>query len=286
MIDPKQQIYFQKPNFRQLRAEGYTCIDIHSHSNYSDGINKVSTILKKVRKLGIGLALTDHNEIKGSIAAYLSRNDTPIIPGIEVTTKESIDLLLYFYSLSGLIEFYEKYIKNYKHINPCAKTKQSITTILEASEKYNCLCIAAHPCVRVLKNLQKNLAKHHLSPLLNNIEGIEVINSTMKRVVNRRAILLAKNLDAIFTGGSDAHSLGEFGKTVTCVRGNSIEEILNSIKKKQNIVIGKEVKLPFSLVRHTSIAAFHLRYTRPFLQEKWNMAKNKLIKRPADPLHP
>ncbi len=67
-------------------------IDLHIHSNYSDGTDDISDILKKAEKFGLKyISITDHNNCK----AYDELNNSSIrnifsgkiIKGIEMNTK-------------------------------------------------------------------------------------------------------------------------------------------------------------------------------------------------------
>ena len=102
------RVLFLKPRIGQLKSYGFNCVDMHMHSNVSDGINKVETIFKKAKKKGFGVSITDHNEIKGSIKACRQKS-VMIIPGIEVNTMEGPDDLFYFYNVDELKEFYNKH---------------------------------------------------------------------------------------------------------------------------------------------------------------------------------
>ena len=67
--------------------------DLHIHSCYSDGRDGVYNILKFATKRGLdGIAITDHNTLKGSIAAQRLIHDRKLeiilIRGAEITTSE------------------------------------------------------------------------------------------------------------------------------------------------------------------------------------------------------
>ena len=83
MID-HHRIQFERPDLAQLK-EKHTVVDLHFYSHYSDGHNSIEAIAQKARELGIGIAVTDHNEIRGAveIAQY---HDILSIPGIEITS--------------------------------------------------------------------------------------------------------------------------------------------------------------------------------------------------------
>lgn len=60
-------------------------INLHIHSNYSDGFHSVKRILKEADKLGFEyIAITDHNEIKGSLKAIekTKTHRVKVIPGL------------------------------------------------------------------------------------------------------------------------------------------------------------------------------------------------------------
>ena len=72
-------------------------VDTHTHTHYSDGIASVARIERFCNRQGIGISVTDHNEIRGS-TSMSERERVPVIPGIEVGTEEGVDLLVYFAS--------------------------------------------------------------------------------------------------------------------------------------------------------------------------------------------
>ena len=79
------KILFERPNLDEL-TEQYAVFDLHFHSKYSDGKNPVSSIAKRARELGIGISLTDHNEIKGAVELD-KYGEILNIPGIEITSS-------------------------------------------------------------------------------------------------------------------------------------------------------------------------------------------------------
>jgi DNA polymerase III alpha subunit len=105
----RHKILFERPDLDEL-TKRYTVVDLHFHSHYSDGYNAVDTIAKRARELGIGIAITDHNEIKGAVE--LERYGGIFnIPGIEITSIEGTHLLVYFYDIKSLEEFYKKDVR-------------------------------------------------------------------------------------------------------------------------------------------------------------------------------
>jgi len=65
-------------------------IDLHIHSNYSDGEHSVEKLIKKIKckKLSV-FALTDHDRVDGWLEArqFASQRGLSFIPGIEITTE-------------------------------------------------------------------------------------------------------------------------------------------------------------------------------------------------------
>ena len=65
-------------------------LDLHIHSNHSDGDKSPQEILLQAQKLDLKmLALTDHDVISGTIAILKSNpTDIKIIPGVELESTE------------------------------------------------------------------------------------------------------------------------------------------------------------------------------------------------------
>lgn len=107
-------------------------IDLHIHTNYSDGTDNVIDILKKAEKIGLeAISITDHD----TIGAYseLNKINIPqyynglVIPGIEIKTtfnRITIDILGYDIDIERLkksscvnisrrIDIQNKYLKNF-----------------------------------------------------------------------------------------------------------------------------------------------------------------------------
>ncbi len=61
--------------------------------------------------------------------------------------------------------------------------------------------------------------------------------------MNTRATRWAERISKSMTGGSDGHCLAELGSAVTICKADSVEEFLNTIKKKKSIAVGYEENL-------------------------------------------
>lgn len=114
-------------------------IDLHVHSIYSDGSCSIEEILTLAKSLGITqIAITDHNNVEGSIIAHeLAENDPDIdtVIGTELTTgygEAEIHLLGYFPDGSDY--------KNVKFILKTNKVRKKLAT-METLENLNAMGI-------------------------------------------------------------------------------------------------------------------------------------------------
>lgn len=68
-------------------------IDLHAHSNHSDGIDSPSELVKNAKQVGVSvLAITDHDTVSGwdeAISAAQSEG-IGLVPGIEVSTRAEL----------------------------------------------------------------------------------------------------------------------------------------------------------------------------------------------------
>lgn len=276
----EHNIRFAKPNWKQLKQEGFTMVDMHFHTNYSDGISKVSNILKKAKKLGVNIAITDHNEIKGNILAQ-KQKDVMVIPGIEVSTKHHSHILFYFYDKSSLEEFYEKEIKNYKGTNQYLSTTKTAEELVDAAKKYNALICPAHPVVKPLIHcFEDKIRKKIVSKdILKDIHAIEVICGMNLRGMNKKAIAWNKEIKKGIIGGSDGHVLASLGCTVTYSEASDLEDFLDSIMKKENFVVGKEISMPWRLFPYTTLSTKHAKFIGPAVKTGYGNRKRAMAKR-------
>lgn len=237
-------VIFEHPRFRKLKKQGLTYIDMHYHTNYSmDTSTRVSFISKRAKMLGCGVAITDHNEIKGCLA-LMKKDKCTIIPSIEITTSELLDIIPYFYHVNDLKEFYHKYIKHFIRPNigfNFNRVTWKFEEILHKLRNYRCLINLPHPFAPYPQNTEQFLLKENKG-LLNYIDSIEVLNGTLHRDRNLKAIKINKKLKKAYVGGSDGHTLFQLGEVLTITENTNKEGFLDYIKKHQNIVIGEEMR--------------------------------------------
>ena len=226
------------------RKKGNTCVDMHFHSVYSDGAATISQILEKIRKLKIGVAITDHNEIKGAVEAFNNKRDRDfLIPGIEVKSKEMVDILFYFYTIDELMAFFDiDILPNKQKYFHTSRTLIPLSNLIALSSKYRCVTSVAHPFGYTLRTTTKFDFKEY-EPTLKQVDVFEAVNGGNTRKQNLDAINYIKKHKKAFTGGSDGHSIYSLGKILTCSKAKNITEFLDDIISRKNIVTGNETKL-------------------------------------------
>lgn len=79
----RARVKFEKVKKDYFLKNRYTAFDMHFHTAYSDGKVNIPQLVKKIERLNIGVAITDHNEIKGAIEISKYEN-IKSIPGIEM----------------------------------------------------------------------------------------------------------------------------------------------------------------------------------------------------------
>ncbi|MBD3259782.1 PHP domain-containing protein [Candidatus Woesearchaeota archaeon] len=256
-----KRVFFGRPKLNQLVDGGYHPVDMHFHTRYSDGINSVNGVLKKCRKKKIGVAITDHNEIKGSLQA-VKQKDVLVIPATELSVSEGFHVLFYFYDHNEMKEFHDKYVKNFKPKYPLGRLPVSLAKYMELANDYNCVYSIAHPSdrwflnfVRVLtnKDLFKRFGKYKL-------QAVEAISGQSGSWSNFQATMFAATLNTMITAGSDGHSITPLGKVVSCAYGDTVEEHLNAVRDKQNIAVGLPITLPKKIIANAAPFTMYTKY--------------------------
>ena len=244
-----ENIEFRRVRSQKIVEEGLLPVDMHLHTNYSDSKTKVENLIKKAKKKQLGVAITDHNEIKGSLQAIKS-GDIFTIPAIEINAQEGRDVLAYFYTADELKDFFKKHIERSRYKNQISRLKKDLATVLEKLEDYNCIVSAAHPFGHLWKNWPAFLKREGREDILKRVDAIEVMNGEHGRFKNLKAIEWCIELKKSYTAGSDGHALIQFGNVVTYAKANDVESFLNAVKKKKNFVQGVESKKLYCAFYH------------------------------------
>lgn len=233
----KQIAFFERPQPAVLSRVGWMGMDLHFHTEYSfDSIAGLDATLMLAKKLGIGLAMTDHNAVGGALKYFKNRHKVPVIPGIELTSKEGTHMLYYFESPQELERAWKKEIKPYLPNTYIPTTRPTIET-MEALSRYNCVISAPHPYspgivgIKKLTNSDRDLRKVHC---------VEVINGYNLHSLNIKAVKWQQRCEKGATGGTDGHMVEELGRVLTFCAADSVKGFLEELRKKKSVVIGEE----------------------------------------------
>ncbi len=260
------RVKFEIPDIDSLKQK-YMMVDMHFHSRYShDSNTKIEEIIKRAKKLGVTVALTDHNSISGVLAAEQIEKGV-VHPGIEVTTKEGKDVLLYFPTVKELEDFFNIHIKPYvkkKLSIRGGKTGVRIEHLLSAAAETRALVVIPHPFVVGAR--RSYLFFKRRIHLLDMVHGIEVANQALPHKANLLASGWALECSKSMISGSDGHILKMLGTAFTCAKVNSWEDFIDACKRDKTVVVGQKSKF-----HH------HIANLARILKEKGRVINNRKI---------
>jgi predicted metal-dependent phosphoesterase TrpH len=217
-------------------------LDLHVHSKYSeDGTGSPKDIIKSIKKKGLhGVAITDHNTIKGSIESLkLAQKNFIVIPGIEISTTDGHILAL-----------------NIKKKIPWKLTiEETVDRIIDEGG----LPIVPH----LIRNMS-GIKKTKLKILKEKIHSIEVFNSCSQPKTNLKIAKIAKEFNLGGTGGSDTHDpfYAGYGYTTIDTTDFSIDNILSEILKKKTW--GEGITIPLEYRRDRMLKSIKQFFQRGF----------------------
>jgi len=237
------RVLIEKPNLPEL-TNTHTVVDLHFHSHHSDGSNSVREIAKRAKQLGIGVAVTDHNAIRGAVELSRIRGVLSI-PGIEVTSREGAHVLIYFRTIKKLRQFYQKNVQPNMGSDVMSSISLDMKEIIRSAKALDAMTIFPHPFGAAYTGVcNSNFSPEQQQQLFNMIDGIEVFNASNLKKSNLRCTVLGFNLDKMIIGGSDGHTLRHMGKAVTYAEcRKNRESFFKAIRTRQNKVIGKEIAM-------------------------------------------
>jgi predicted metal-dependent phosphoesterase TrpH len=189
--------------------------DLHTHSYWSDGAQSPQTLVRRAAGRVDVLAITDHDEIRGALAARQYARARPEL-GVEVVVGEEISTRSGH--LLGL--FLEE------RVPPGLSALETI----ERVHAQGALAVVAHPCHPM--NVRERGARC-LTDLIGDLplDGIEAVNNAGFFSWLYDAIAALRNLEWALpvTGGSDAHDVWYLGSGVTRFDGRRPEDLRRAL---------------------------------------------------------
>lgn len=291
-FESAHRIIFERPQLEEL-TRAHAVVDMHFHSELSDGHASIEDIARRALELGIGIAVTDHNSIHGAVEIDRFKNVFSI-PGIELTSYEGTHLLVYFYDIKGLLRFYSRHVQPFIGAEIMSSLSLELEDIIQRARRFETVVIFPHPyCGSYTGIHNPYFQNERFERLLAMVDGVEVINSENLNKWNLRSALLGFNLNKGITGGSDGHRLVQMGRVVTLAEGAwRRRSFLDAVKRGRTRVIGKEidilrkmtsngVKLRSSLRHYPDLVEKNLRYlntTSRMLRENVRRNLNERIR--------
>lgn len=217
-------------------------LDLHIHSQYSeDATGSPKEIMKQVQKKDLqGMAITDHNSIKGSLEALKLRpKNFVIIPGLEISTNDGHLLAL------GIKE----------NINRGLSVEETVEKILDKG---------GIPIVPHLFRKMSGIKIKKLETIYQKIPAIEVFNSCSLPKSNIKTAKTARKFNLGGIGGSDAHDplYAGYGYTIIESTDMSIDSILTEINKKKTW--GEGTTIPLQVRRDRMLRSIKQYFQRGF----------------------
>jgi len=241
------KVLYGPPDLDELRKTHFV-VDTHFHTKYSHDCNTpVPDILDRAERLGIHVAITDHNKINGVLEAYsLEKGQRLVIPGIEITTKEGKDVIALFYDVHDLVRFYESkvaiHIKK-KNSLRSDTTKYSIHQLLPDLQAERCVVMLPHPVGSKNRACFHYFQKQENRYLLKYVHVIEAINETMTHKSNLTSLGWSVQLGKPVTAGSDGHILRRLGEAITAAQVSDMAGFLDAVKSGHTVINGREMRL-------------------------------------------
>src|SRR3954469_5599254 len=164
-------------------------VDTHVHTHYSDGLAGVPRIERFCRDQGLGVAVTDHNEIRGSTIMF-ERDRVPVIPGVEVGMEEGVDLLVYFSTAEMLEEFYKEALEPFLRTRFMSRSWVRSLDCLRRAKEMGAYVSLAHPFAFGRKSLEYQHGRRGLpfvESVMEAVDAIELYNGGIHRQANRKA---------------------------------------------------------------------------------------------------
>ena len=193
--------------------------DLHIHTKYSpDGVLEPASIINIAAGLGLnGIAVTDHNTIRGGLEAqYYETENVKVIVGSEIMTERG-EIIGLFLS---------------REVAPGDTTR-----VISDIRSQGGMVIIPHP----FDDMRRSAFRPTEGDVVN-IDAIEVFDSRcIFQKYNRRALEFAQEYNLPVVAGSDAHYSGEIGDSGIITADDDIRRAIltNNLKvygKRSSII--------------------------------------------------
>ncbi|MGC9780530.1 MAG: CehA/McbA family metallohydrolase [Candidatus Heimdallarchaeota archaeon] len=227
-------------------------IDLHTHTNYSDGTDSAEELIRHAEKIGLdGIGITDHDTFEGLHEALEIETDLIIVPGIEISTCKGH--IIAYGVTDGEFEI---------GLTP----KETVDVIHRSGS----IAVPAHPFDSIRLGIKNEI--YNIKA-----DALEVINGCITfSYFNKKAYQAAIELDLPMVAGSDGHSIDEIGIAWTdfLTEPHSWQDVISLILKKETIPVGKRHPLFLSKFKRYS-RAIKKRKERPVPYKKIRIPKRK-----------
>jgi predicted metal-dependent phosphoesterase TrpH len=243
-------------------------VDTHVHTHYSDAIASVPRIERFCSNRGFGVAITDHNEIRGATSIF-ERERVPVIPAIEVGTEEGLDLLVYFPDAELLEDFFRTAIEPNLRSRFMVRSWVRATDCLRTAHEMDAYVSLAHPFAIGRKSLDYQHGRHgpsFVETVMAAVDAIELHNGGVHRTANRKAQQYAETAGKRLTVGSDSHRVGTIGSCGTYLRskGHSSVDLFESLRDSGDLRF--KVKHNASAASLPLLGIIALKHTHHFMR--------------------
>jgi hypothetical protein len=213
----------------RLARRDFIHVDLHMHTDHShDCATPVDTLLDAAKRVGLGaIAVTDHNEISGALAARERANGIKVIVAEEVKTADQGEVI-------GL--FIEELIPR----------GMTLTETIAEIRRQGGLVYVPHPFDR----MHAVPDYEHLLQVVTDIDAIEVFNPRVAfSAFNEEAARFAAKYRIVAGAGSDSHVPQGLGSVKIRMRDfDGPEEFLESlrdadiVRKRQSLLYVQALK--------------------------------------------
>ena len=194
--------------------------DLHTHTVFSDGRSTPNDIIEIAKSKNIGVSITDHNHIKGSVLGYeiAQKRNVPFICGIELGTNEGKEMLIYFDDPFMAERFYVKEVESFRTDRMTRISKSMNEFVAQNGERLKdeykiYFTTLPHPYGILYKSVESNTEISY--KIVEFVDAIEGINASMSPKANFLAQKLALKYNKLVTASTDAHRKNMVGTVTT-----------------------------------------------------------------------